>query len=112
MAVLKYSLLRLGVFAAVFFACLYLDLGQFTVPFAMICGVVISWAVGYLFFNSWRVAAGEQLARRLGSKRKLAESEADDNAAEDELAEEFHRAQETAAEDRLGPENPQQRPSR
>lgn len=95
MAILKYSLLRLGVFAVVFYACLFLDLGQFTMAFALICGLLISWAVGYLFFNRLRLEAGEQLARRFGGARKQGHHETDDNAAEDELAEEFHRTQET-----------------
>lgn len=92
MAVLKYSLLRLGVFALVFFGCLYLNLGRFTVIFAAIVGLAVSWAVGYLFFNTWRIAAGEQLAGRLGRRRR-SDAEMQDNAAEDELAEEFHRHQ-------------------
>ncbi|WP_120003261.1 DUF4229 domain-containing protein [Nesterenkonia muleiensis] len=89
MAVLKYSLLRLGVFALVFFGCLYLDLGRFTLIFAVIVGLAVSWAVGYLFFNSWRIAAGEQLAGWFGRRRRSS-AEEQDNAAEDELAEEFH----------------------
>lgn len=92
MAVLKYSLLRLGVFALVFFGCLYLNLGSFTVIFAVIIGLAVSWAVGYLFFNSWRVAAGEQLAALVGTRRR-SEAEVQDNAAEDVLAEEFHQQQ-------------------
>lgn len=90
MAVLKYSLLRLGVFALVFIGCLYLNLGQFTGIFAVIIALLVSWAVGYLFFSSWRIAAGEQLAGWLGKRRRGA-SELDDNAAEDELAERFHQ---------------------
>lgn len=92
MAVLKYSLLRLGVFALVFFGCLYLNLGNFTVIFAVIIGLAVSWAVGYLFFNSWRVAAGEQMVAMLGTRRR-SDAEVEDNAAEDVLAEEFHEQQ-------------------
>lgn len=92
MAVLKYSLLRLGVFALVFFGCLYLNLGRFTVIFAVIVGLVVSWAVGYLFFNSWRVAAGKQLAAMLVTRRRSG-AEVEDNAAEDALADEFHEHQ-------------------
>lgn len=91
MAVLKYSLLRLGVFAVVFFACTQLRLGEFTLIFALLIGLVVSWAVGYLFFNRLRLQAAEQLANRVSSNsRKKSSAEAEDNAAEDELAEKFH----------------------
>lgn len=89
MAVLRYSLLRLGVFAVVFLLCLNLNLGQFTVLFALLIGLVVSWAVSYLFFDRWRIAAGEQLAKRFGRTKRSA-AELDDNAAEDELADQYH----------------------
>ncbi|GAA4840045.1 DUF4229 domain-containing protein [Garicola koreensis] len=98
MAVLKYSVLRLGVFAVVFFLCLYVDLGDFTLIFGLIIGLIVSWAVGYLFFNRWRIAAAEQLAN-LGSRRRRSAAERQDNAAEDELAERFQE-NDDAAEDR------------
>ena len=97
MAVLKYSVLRLGVFAVVFFLCLYVDLGDFTLIFALIIGLIVSWAVGYLFFNRWRVAAAEQLAN-LGGKRRRGAAERSDNAAEDELAERFHEDDDAAGD--------------
>ncbi|MGO1550449.1 MAG: DUF4229 domain-containing protein [Nesterenkonia sp.] len=98
MAVLKYSALRLGVFAVVFFICLYVDLGDLTLIFALIIGLIVSWAVGYLFFNGWRIAAAEQLAN-LGGRRRRSAAEREDNAAEDELAERFHE-DEGPAQDR------------
>ncbi|RJN31590.1 DUF4229 domain-containing protein [Nesterenkonia natronophila] len=104
MAVLKYSALRLGIFAVVFFGCLYIDLGRFTLIFAVIIGLAVSWMVSYLFFNSWRIAAGEQLAGWLGRRRRST-SERQDNAAEDELAEQFHEPAEQPRphdQDRLG----------
>ncbi len=94
MSVLKYSLLRLGAFFIVFAACLLLDLGTYTVLFALIVGLAVSWAVGYLFFNRLRLAAGEQLAQRFGGGRKLGAAEQDDNTAEDALAEDFNLTQE------------------
>ncbi|TLP98503.1 DUF4229 domain-containing protein [Nesterenkonia salmonea] len=106
MDVLKYSALRLGIFAVVFFGCLYINLGQFTIIFAVIIALAVSWMVSYLFFNSWRVAAGEQLAKWLGRRRRST-AEQEDNAAEDELAENFHEA----SEEPVTPEeNRQERP--
>ena len=93
MAVLKYSVLRLGVFAVVFYICLAVDLGNATLIFALIIGLVVSWAVGYLFFNRWRLAAAEQLAS-WGGKRRRSTAERHDNAAEDELADRFHEKDE------------------
>lgn len=108
MDVLKYSALRLGIFAVVFFGCLYINLGQFTVIFAVIIGLAVSWTVSYLFFNTWRVAAGEQLAGWLGRRRRSTAAEAD-NAAEDELAEQFH---ETIHETLKADRDQQDRPER
>jgi hypothetical protein len=106
MAVLKYSALRLGIFALVFFACLYINLGRFTIIFAVIIGLAVSWTVSYLFFNTWRVAAGEQLAGWLGRRRRST-AEEEDNAAEDELAEQFHET----AEEPMTPDLEQQKPT-
>lgn len=89
MALLKYSLLRLGVFAVVFFLCLNLNLGQFTALFALVIGLIVSWAVAYLFFNRLRLAAGQQLANRPRRTRRSA-AEQQDNADEDDLADQYH----------------------
>lgn len=89
MALLKYSLLRLGVFAVVFVICLNLNLGQFTVVFALLIGLIVSWAVAYLFFNRLRLAAGQQLANR-SRKTPRSAGERQDNAAEDDLADQYH----------------------
>lgn len=91
MAVLKYSLLRLATFFILFATGLLLELG---VILALIVALVGSWGVAYLFFNRLRAEAGETLARRFGGSRKLGASEHADNAAEDTLAEEYHRSQE------------------
>ena len=104
MSVLKYSLLRLGAFFIVFAACLMLDLGQYTIFFALIVGLIVSWAMGYLFFNRLRLEAGQELARRFGGDRRLGSSELDDNAAEDALAEDFHLTQEQLRAQQRGAE--------
>ncbi|MDS2172249.1 DUF4229 domain-containing protein [Nesterenkonia sp. CL21] len=96
MAVLKYSLIRLATFFILFAACLLLELGMI---FALIVGLLGSWAVGYLFFNSLRVEAGEALARRFGGARRLGAGEQQDNDAEDALAEDFHRQQDEQRRD-------------
>ena len=103
MSVLKYSLLRLGAFFIVFAACLMLDLGQYTIFFALIVGLIVSWAMGYLFFNRLRLEAGQELARRFGGDRRLGSSELD-NAAEDALAEDFHLTQEQLRAQQRGAE--------
>lgn len=105
MSVLKYSLLRLGAFFIVFAACLLLDLGRFTVLYALIVGLIVSWAVGYLFFNKLRLQAGEQLAQRFGGDRKLGAAEQHDNAAEDAQAEDFHEEQEGARQQSRNPQD-------
>lgn len=91
MAVLKYSLLRLGVFVVVFVVCLNVDLGRFTLVFALIVGLIVSWAVAYLFFNRWRLAAVEQLSSRSKKPQRRSAAERQDNAAEDDLADQFHQ---------------------
>lgn len=94
MALLKYSLIRLATFCVVFAACMFLQLGRFTLPFAVLVGLLVSWAVAYLFFDRQRVAAGEQLAAIVsGRRRTAARQQADADAdAEDELAEQYHAA--------------------
>ncbi|WP_022873391.1 DUF4229 domain-containing protein [Nesterenkonia alba] len=89
MAVLKFSLLRLGVFAAVFLLTFQMLGGLL----AAVVGLIVSFAIGYLFFSQLRVAAGEQAASWMGKKRRTS-TEAAENAAEDELAERFHEEQE------------------
>lgn len=91
MKVVQYSLLRLGIFVLLFVVLLNLGLG---ILFSGICGLLISWAVGYLFFNNLRIAAGEQMAARFGPRRTRSRAEESDNAAEDEQAEKFHEEQE------------------
>ncbi|MDZ5078980.1 DUF4229 domain-containing protein [Nesterenkonia sp. HG001] len=95
MAVLKYTVLRLATFFILFAACILLELGMI---FALIVGLLGSWAVGYLFFNRLRVEAGEALARRFGGDRRLGASEQQDNAAEDALAEDYHAQRERERE--------------
>lgn len=101
MAVLKYTLLRLATFCILFAACLLLELG---IIFALLIGLLGSWAVAYLFFNELRVEAGEALARKFGDDRLVGRSEKDDNEAEDALAEEYHREAAQTEESAAAPE--------
>lgn len=96
MAILKYTLLRLATFFILFAAGLLLELGMIL---ALIVGLLGSWAVAYLFFNSLRREAGETLARRFSGTRKHGSAELEDNAAEDALAEDYHRGRD-GSEDR------------
>ncbi|GFZ91975.1 DUF4229 domain-containing protein [Nesterenkonia alkaliphila] len=111
MAFLRYSVLRLGFFALGFFlAYTAIPLGLLPrMLVALAVGFVISAAVGYLFFNSWRLAAAEQLAGWLG-RRRPSSAESADNAAEDQLAEQFHEevdAQQQAIQKELRREDPE-----
>lgn len=90
MALFKYSLLRLATFCVVFAACMFFDLGRFTLVFAVLVGLLISWAVAYLFFNRLRLAAGEQLAALFSGRRRTGAREQADAEAEDALAEQYH----------------------
>lgn len=91
-ALLKYSLIRLATFCVVFAACMFLQLGRFTLPFAVLVGLLVSWAVAYLFFNRLRLAAGEQLAAVFSGRRSTGARQQADADAEDALAEQYHRA--------------------
>lgn len=92
MALLKYSLIRLATFCVVFAACMFLQLGRFTLPFAVLVGLLVSWAVAYLFFDRQRVAAGEQLAAIVSGRRRTGARQQADADAEDALAEQYHAA--------------------
>ncbi|WP_258933971.1 hypothetical protein [Nesterenkonia pannonica] len=62
---------------------------------AMAMGLIVSYAVGFLFFNRLRLAASLQFGRRMDGHRPESRTEAHDNSAEDELAEQFHREQDS-----------------
>ncbi|WP_010523876.1 DUF4229 domain-containing protein [Nesterenkonia sp. F] len=93
MALLKYSLIRLATFCLVFAACMFLDLGRFTLAFAVLVGLLVSWAVAYLFFDRLRLAAGEQLAAIFSGRRRTGARQQADADAEDALAEQYHAAE-------------------
>ncbi|WP_102157330.1 DUF4229 domain-containing protein [Zhihengliuella halotolerans] len=90
MQFLKFTLLRLALFAAVFWL-LYWGM-RWNLWVAAGIGLVVAFAVSYLFFNRLRLAASADLAARFsgagGRKNKVA---ADDAAAEDAAAEAAER---------------------
>lgn len=92
MQFLKYSLLRLGLFAAVFLLLAWgLRWGVFT---AGIVALVIAFAVSYLFFNKLRLQANEDI-RKAFSKTSANKTGAQlaDEAVEDAYDEQRRRAE-------------------
>ena len=84
MAFLKYSLIRLALFAPLFVLFLYLGLGA---VMSVICAAGIAFAVSYLFFQQQRDDATEAMRRRFSGKAKPLRTagEVDDAQAEDSL---------------------------
>ncbi|GAA1346915.1 DUF4229 domain-containing protein [Falsarthrobacter nasiphocae] len=83
MPFIKFTLLRFGVALAVFALCAYLRVG---LVMAAIVGLIVSWAVGYLFFPALREQAAGYLQRRYSpSAPHRMKSEEEDAAAEDRL---------------------------
>lgn len=83
---LKYTLLRIGVFLVVFLG-LYFLLG-WNIIVAALVGLVIAFAVSYLFFDKLRVEASQQVAERMSAKGRKAVSVVDHDAeAEDAFQE-------------------------
>ncbi|MCB4208951.1 DUF4229 domain-containing protein [Arthrobacter sp. UM1] len=83
MPFIKFTLLRFGVAVVVFLACAYLKVG---VIMAAVVALLVSWAVGYLFFPKLRTQAAGYLQRRYSpNKPHRLKSEADDAEAEDRL---------------------------
>ena len=84
MAFLKYTLIRLALFAPLFALFLYLQLG---VLLAALCAGMMSFAVSFLFFQKQRDAATATLHHRFSGKAKPMRSagEVADAAAEDRL---------------------------
>jgi len=83
-AFLKYSLIRLALFAPLFVLFLYLGLGA---VMSVICAAAIAFAVSYLFFQEQRDAATAAMRRRFSGKAKPLRTagEVDDAQAEDSL---------------------------
>lgn len=84
MAFLKYSLIRLALFAPLFVLFLFLGLGA---VMSVICAAGIAFAVSYLFFQDQRDQATEAMRRRFSGKAKPLRTagEVDDAQAEDTM---------------------------
>ncbi|MDI3194336.1 DUF4229 domain-containing protein [Pseudarthrobacter sp. AL07] len=84
MAFLKYSLIRLALFAPLFVLFMFLSLGA---VLSVICAALIAFAVSYLFFQKQRDDAAAAIHGRLSGKAKplRSESEVADAEAEDSL---------------------------
>jgi len=83
-AFLKYTLIRLALFAPLFALFLYLQLG---VLLAALCAGMMAFAISYLFFQRQRDAATATLHQRFSGKAKPLRSagEVADAEAEDRL---------------------------
>ena len=83
-AFLKYSLIRLALFAPLFVLFTILQLGALM---SVICAALIAFAVSYLFFQKQRDAAAANLHHRFSGKAKPMRSagEVQDANAEDAL---------------------------
>ncbi|WP_426987862.1 DUF4229 domain-containing protein [Pseudarthrobacter sp. Y6] len=84
MAFLKYSLIRLALFAPLFVLFMFLKLGA---VLSVICAALIAFAVSYLFFQKQRDAAAAAIHGRLSGKAKPLRSQGElaDADAEDSL---------------------------
>jgi hypothetical protein len=83
-AFLKYSLIRLALFAPLFVLFMFLQLGALL---SVICAALIAFAVSYLFFQKQRDEAAAAIHGRLSGKAKPLRSagEVADANAEDGL---------------------------
>ena len=83
-AFLKYSLIRLALFAPLFVVFMFLQLG---VLMSVICAALIAFAVSYLFFQKQRDEAAAALHQRFSGQAKplRSASEVQDANAEDAL---------------------------
>ena len=83
-AFLKYSLIRLALFAPLFVLFLYLGLGA---VMSVVCAAGIAFAVSYLFFQDQRDEATAAMRRRFSGKAKPLRTagEVEDAQAEDTL---------------------------
>ncbi|WP_427129403.1 DUF4229 domain-containing protein [Pseudarthrobacter sp. S9] len=84
MAFLKYTLIRLALFAPLFALFAYLQLGWLL---AVLCAGMMSFAISFLFFQKQRDAATATLHQRFAGKAKPLRSagEVADADAEDRL---------------------------
>lgn len=84
MAFLKYSLIRLALFAPLFALFVYLQLGWLL---AVLCAGMMAFAISFLFFQKQRDAAAASLQRQFSGKAKPLRSagEVEDADVEDRL---------------------------
>ncbi|MDI3213002.1 DUF4229 domain-containing protein [Arthrobacter sp. AL12] len=84
MAFLKYSLIRLALFAPLFALFVYLELGWLL---AVLCAGMMAFAISFLFFQKQRNAAAASLHQRFSGKAKPLRTagEVADADAEDRL---------------------------
>lgn len=85
MAFLKYTLIRLALFAPLFALFVYLQLGWLL---AVLCAGMMSFALSYLFFQKQRNAATASLQHRFSGNAKPIRSSGEiaDADAEDRLS--------------------------
>lgn len=83
MAFLKYSLIRLAIFAPLFVLFLYLQLGA---VLSVVCAAAMAFSVSYIFFQKQRNAAAASLQRRVTGKATPLRSLTEINDAEAEDA--------------------------
>jgi hypothetical protein len=83
-AFLKYSLIRLALFAPLFVLFMFLQLGA---VLSVICAALIAFALSYLFFQKQRDEATAAIQGRLSGKAKPLRSQGEvaDAEAEDSL---------------------------
>lgn len=81
---LKFTLLRLALFFAVF-ALIYWVIG-WGMWVAAAFGLVVAFAISYLFFNKLRLAAANELADRLAGRRSEGARIAEEDAAAEDAA--------------------------
>ena len=84
MAFLKYSLIRLALFAPLFALFVYLQLGWLL---AVLCAGMMAFAISFLFFQKQRDAAAASLQRQFSGKAapRRSAGEIDDADAEDRM---------------------------
>lgn len=85
MKIFKYGLVRLAIFFGVFALCLVLETGWLL---ATIIAVVVAFSVSYLFLNTMRLDAGQELGNAWEGRRSAkGKQEKSDAAAEDAYTE-------------------------
>ncbi|MEW9872869.1 DUF4229 domain-containing protein [Arthrobacter sp. HS15c] len=109
-AFLKYSLIRLALFAPLFVLFLYLGLGA---VMSVICAAGIAFAVSYLFFQQQRDDATAAMRRRFTGKAKPLRTagEVDDAQAEDALVDSNPDVTISTDAKPAGPKPPEPKPS-